>query len=105
MAEGKYKENSLRVREIYGIDAHDKRYNIHHNIQKSDYRSKKQKEFLNASVPSGRFDLDAISNLTPLKIEVHADLHRRLELLEGTISPIRRRKKEKRLRVKKRHLH
>ena len=93
----RYKENSLRVREIYGIGATDRRFNIHHIIQKSDYGTKKQKKFWDSSVPSGRFDIDAVSNLFPLKVEVHADLHRRLDGLDPLPE-----KKPKRLPIKRR---
>ena len=90
-AKERYKENSKRVREIYGIEAHDKRYNIHHIIQKSDY--KHNKEFWDTSVPSGRFDLDAVSNLAPLKKEVHAELHRRIDKIEPSVRRKKRRKR------------
>jgi len=75
--EGHYKENSLRVREIYGYEKSDKTVNIHHIVLRSDY--KKDRKFWDASVPTERFDLDAVANLCPLKIEAHANLHRRLE--------------------------
>ena len=77
--EGHYKENSYRVREIYGYEKSDKTVNIHHIVLRSDYKTTEQRKFWDASVPTERFDLDGKGNLCPLPIEVHANLHRRLE--------------------------
>ena len=109
--EGHYKENSLRVREIYGYEKSDKTVNIHHIVLRSDY--KRDRKFWDASVPTERFDLDAVANLCPLPIEVHANLHRRLEGLPPvtikrrpeveTTKPKKRRKKKKKKSRSKRY--
>ncbi len=92
----RYKQNRKRVFEIMGIDNNDRRYNCHHIIERSDYGTKKQKAFWDASVPSGKFDIDGKGNLFPLKIEVHAELHRRIDLPQT--SPKKKRKKKRRRR-------
>ena len=103
----KYKENRTTVFKIMGIDPDDRRYNCHHIIERSDYGRKKDKVFWDDSVPSGRFDIDGISNLFPLKVEVHAELHRRLDGLEGTLEEhseiIRRKRQRKEARGASRH--
>jgi len=96
----RYKENRARVFEIQGIDPLDRRYNCHHIIEKSDYKTRKQREFWDASVPTARFDINAKGNLFPLKIEVHADLHRRLDELPSAI--IRRKPEKKKKKKRKR---
>jgi len=107
--EGHYKENSLRVREIYGYEKSDKTVNIHHIVLRSDY--KKDRKFWDASVPTERFDLDAVANLCPLKIEAHANLHRRLEGLppvtirrrpEVEVEKTKKRKKKRSSRSRRR---
>ena len=92
MSNGRYKENSRRVREIYGIETNDHRYNIHHIIERSDY--KRNKKFWDDSVPNGLFDLDGTGNLCPLLKTVHADLHRRLDKMHP--QPIRKKKRRRR---------
>lgn len=77
-----------------GIDPSDRRYNCHHLIERSDY--KKHKKFWDSSVPSGRFDIDMVSNLFPLRKEIHSGLHRYLDRLAPL--PIKRRKHGKRKR-------
>jgi len=106
-----YKDNSFRVREIYGYERSDKTVNIHHIVLRSDY--KRDRKFWDASVPTERFDLDAVANLCPLPIEVHANLHRRLEGLPPvtikrrpeveTTKPKKRRKKKKKKSRSKRY--
>jgi len=90
----RYKQNSKRVKEIYGYDANDRSVNVHHIIFRADY--KRRKEFWDASVPSERFDIDGRANLCPLPIEVHAELHIRIDLPQ--ISPKKKRKKKRRRR-------
>jgi len=92
----RFHKNRTRVFEIMGIDPQDKRYNAHHIIERSDY--KHNKKFWDASVPSGHFDIDGKGNLFPLKVEVHAELHRRID--PPQTSPKRKRRKK---RKKRRH--
>jgi len=94
----RYKQNRKRVFEIMGIDNNDPRYNCHHIIERSDYGTKKQKAFWDASVPSGKFDIDGKSNLFPLKKEVHAELHRRLDAMELYRNLHKKKRKKKRRR-------
>ena len=93
MSNGRYKENSRRVREIYDIEANDHRYNIHHIIERSDY--KRNKKFWDDSIPSGHFDLDGTGNLCPLLKTVHANLHRRLDEMHPPL-PVKSKKHGKR---------
>jgi len=87
-----FKKNRTRCFEIYGLNPTDRRYNIHHIIERSDY--KKNKRFWDSLEPNGRFDIDSISNLCPLLVTEHAQLHRYLDGLEPL--PIKRRKRGKR---------
>ena len=64
-----------------GIDPDDRRYNCHHLIERSDY--KKNKRFWDSSVPSGRFDIDQVSNLFPVRIEDHEWINQRINVQQG----------------------
>ena len=94
MDKEKFKKNRTRCFEIYGLDPSDKRYNIHHIIQRSDY--KRNPRFWDSLEPSGHFDIDSVCNLCPLKKEEHADLHRRIA--ETTPLPVKKRKRGRRRR-------
>lgn len=71
-----YKKNRERVYEIYEIDINDKTYNCHHIVSREDYRK--------GLVPPD-FDINALSNLYPMKITEHNDLHKRIDELEGVV--------------------
>ena len=90
----RYHQNKARVCEIYGIEPSDRRYNIHHIIQRSDY--KRNPKFWDSLEPNGRFDIDSVCNLCPLLVTEHRRLHQ--ELLEITPLPVKRRKGGKRKR-------
>jgi hypothetical protein len=90
----RYHENRTRFFEIYGIEPSDRRYSCHHIIQRSDY--KRNPRFWDSLEPSGRFDIDSVCNLCPLKKEEHADLHRRIA--ETTPLPVKKRKRGRRRR-------
>ena len=66
----RYQENKSRVREIYGIDPKDRSVNVHHIVFRSD---------------DVDIDKNEKSNLIPLKIEDHDELHRRIQQLEEGI--------------------
>jgi len=89
-----FKKNRTRCFEIYGLDPTDRRYNIHHIIQRSDY--KRNPKLWDSLEPNGRFDIDSVCNLCPIKKKEHADLHRYLDSLEPL--PVKRRKGGKRKR-------
>jgi len=76
MGLNEYRRNSLRVREIYGIDSHDKRYNIHHIIQKSDY--KRDPELYDQLSTTGRFNINQVSNLCPVLLSEHSWINRKI---------------------------
>jgi len=94
MNKEKYKRNKRRVFEIMGIDPADKRYNVHHIIERADYKN--NRKFWDASVPTERFDIDGKGNLFPLLVGVHAELHRKLD--PPQTSPKKKRKKKRRRR-------
>jgi hypothetical protein len=89
-----FKKNRTRCFEIYGLDPSDRRYNVHHIIQRSDY--KKNKRFWDSLEPSGRFDIDSVCNLCPVKTQDHEWINQRIA--ETTPLPIKRRKGGKRKR-------
>ena len=89
MDKEKFKKNRTRCFEIYGLDPSDKRYNIHHIIQRSDY--KRNPRFWDSLEPSGRFDIDSVCNLCPIKVKEHRELHRRLDEMNPPI--VKRRKR------------
>jgi len=72
MSKESIKANYKRVYEIYGIDPKDKRYNIHHIVFKRDCKKGLMKNF----------EVNKISNLIPLRRGEHAELHRRVDLME-----------------------
>lgn len=80
------KANYKRVYEIYGIDPHDPRYNIHHMVFKRDVKSGLMKDF----------DVNKISNLIPLLKEDHAQLHKKVDLMENYHNQMPRRRKRRR---------
>jgi len=88
MSKESIKRNYARVYEIYGIEPNDRRYNIHHIVYKRDCKSGLMKNF----------DVNQISNLCPLKKEDHADLHRRVDLIEHYHHDTNKKKKKKRKR-------
>ena len=67
----KYLQNKAEVYRIYGISLRNKNYNCHHIIFRSD---------VGILVPSD-YDVNAVSNLIPLRKETHQRLHDRVELL------------------------
>jgi hypothetical protein len=69
MSQAEYRRNSLRVREIYGVDANDHGYNIHHIIQRSDY--KRNRRLYDQNSPNGHFNIDQVSNLCPVTLAEH----------------------------------
>ena len=91
--EGHYKENSYRVREIYGYEKSDKTVNIHHIVLRSDYKTKEQRKFWDDSVPSGRFDINGKGNIFPVTLEEHARINAKING-DGMPSGTRRRNPE-----------
>lgn len=65
-----YLEARNRVFEIYGKNPKDKRYNCHHNIGRAEAKELIGKDF----------EINQLSNLIPMRIETHAQLHKRIEL-------------------------
>lgn len=61
-----YLENRYKVFKQCGINPHDTRYNLHHVLQKEDVRR---------GLTPPDFDVNARSNLVPLKIEQHERLN------------------------------
>ena len=88
MSNSRYKENSERVREIYGV-GNSKKYNIHHICDRYGYKQGDYGE---------DFDIDGKANLIPLPIEDHNELHRRIQQLEGMIKKEGRKTKKKKKR-------
>lgn len=82
----RYHQNRERVYDIYNIPVRERghKYTMHHIVYRSD---------IGKLVPRS-FDVDAESNLYPLKKDIHDELHRRVDLPEDRKCPdlIRRRK-------------
>ena len=93
MSKESYRANRTRVFDIMGIDPKDRRYNCHHIC---DRASAKQGCF------GDDFDVDGKANLTPMKIEDHKALHKRIQELEEGISHEKRRKNKTTKRKSKR---
>jgi len=91
MTRERYKDNRRRSFELGGINPDSKKHDCHHIIQKRDYQE--QKELWDSSVPSGRFDLDMVSNLFPVLKKDHAWINSKINK-----EPIRRRRKRKKRR-------
>ena len=88
MSKESIKRNYARVYEIYGIEPNDRRYNIHHIVFKRDCKSGLMKNF----------DVNQLSNLIPLRKEQHAELHRRVDLIEHYHHDTNKKKKKRRKR-------
>lgn len=88
-----YKENRERVKEIYGFSKKDRSINTHHIC---DRASARQGHF------GEDFDLHEKSNLYPLPIEDHDELHRRIDQLEKGIKREKQRKNKTTKRKPKR---
>ena len=71
-----YAINRERVYKIYGINIDDKNYNCHHIVTREDVKK---------GLVEPNFDLHSLSNLIPLKIRDHNDLHRRINNIEKNI--------------------
>lgn len=61
-----------RVFTIYGLNPDDKRYNCHHIVQRSDL----------GTLVSLDFEVNALSNLIPMKIREHKELHERIAFID-----------------------
>ena len=73
-----YKENRKRVYQIYNIDIDDKSYNCHHIITRQDFK---------IGLVSSDYDINAVSNLIPMKLRDHNKLHRDLYFTEKNSLP------------------
>jgi len=93
MASGRFKENKLRSYELHDVDPKDRRYNIHHIIQRSDVKTKP--EFAD-------FDVDKVSNLTPVLKTDHQRINEMIASVEGYARPVQERKSKKKRRGHKR---
>ena len=91
MTKERYKANKRRVFKIMGISMADKRYDAHHIIQRRDYQQNKR--LWDSSVPSGRFDLDMVSNLFPVLKKDHEWINSKINK-----EPIKRKKRKKKRR-------
>lgn len=69
----RYLQNRSRVFEIYGIDPNDRSYDCHHIVHRSDI----------GNLVSSDFDVHAVSNLIPMKVEDHQQLHTRLNFVDS----------------------
>jgi len=78
----RYHRNKKIVFELYGISPQDKNYNCHHIVMRHD---------LGDLVPL-TFDIDNISNLYPLRRDLHEQLHLRVEHDEANYKPPKRHK-------------
>lgn len=67
-----YLKARSRVFEIYGLDPNDKRYNCHHICQRSD---------IGTLLPLD-FEVNALSNLIPMKTHEHKQLHERIAFID-----------------------
>ena len=68
----RYLQNKSRVFEIYGISTKDRRYDCHHIIGRAEC----------SELMGEDFDVHQVSNLVPMRLEDHHELHRRLDLIE-----------------------
>jgi len=92
----RYHHNCQIVYDIYGIPPKERgtRYNIHHNIFRSDV----------GNLVPRNFDIDNIANLTPLKVrEEHDPLHRYITSIEGNTSSKHKKKDKKHKHRKYKH--
>lgn len=69
----RYLQNKKRVKEIYGIDPQDRRYNTHHIVFRSDFKKGGFGRTL------GKGYRDSKANLCPLRKEVHRELHEEVD--------------------------
>ena len=89
MSKERYHANRSRVFEIYGISEQDSNYNTHHICFRRD--AKRGRIF------EGE-DLDEKANLIPLPKDEHAELHAKIDKMEGYNTTKKKRKKKKRRR-------
>ena len=85
-----FEENKRRVFEIYVINPHDPRYDIHHIIFKSDFKKR------GFGLGLGKDSMNSKANLYPMLKEEHRLLHQRVEEQEPPIIYQARRKKKRR---------
>jgi len=84
-----FEENRQRVFEIYGINPHDHRYDIHHIVFRSDFKKR------GFGLGLGKDYMNSKANLYPLTIEEHERLHKKIEEREGHIIYQAHRKRRK----------
>ena len=68
-----YRKNRERVFDIYAIDLNNPEYDCHHIVTREDVKT---------GLVSKDFNLNAISNLYPIKVLDHKQINKRLYLLE-----------------------
>lgn len=83
-------QNRQRVFEIYGINPHDHRYDIHHIVFRSDFKKR------GFGLGLGKDYMNSKANLYPMLKEEHRLLHQRVEEQEPPIIYQARRKKKRR---------
>ncbi len=85
-----FEENKRRVFEIYGINPHDHRYNVHHIIFRSDFKKR------GFGLGLGKDYMNGKANLYPMLKEEHRLLHQRVEKQEPHVIYRARRRKKRR---------
>ena len=83
-----FEENRQRVFEIYGINPHDHRYDIHHIVFRSDFKKR------GFGLGLGKEYMNSKANLYPMLKEEHRLLHQRVEEIEPHIIYRARRKRK-----------
>ena len=74
MGKERYKDNRQRVRELYGIDPNDRRFDTHHLLFRKDFKN---------GLPLDPEYQDSKANLVPMKKTEHARLHRKVQEMEN----------------------
>ena len=79
MSKERYLQNKQRVKELYGIDPNDRRYNVHHLGFRNDFKEGRfgKKEETWGIMKKGY--IDSTANLCPLEKEVHRKIHEKAE--------------------------
>jgi hypothetical protein len=84
-ASKEYKQNRIRVFEIYGVNPADPNYNCHHIIQRSDFK-KHPEQWKDHHV-------NEISNLIPLTTRDHDRVHEMINERDGVDQQQKKHKK------------